>query len=161
MVISFKITNTTQIPHDGAEYILVPFCVEGDEHMQRKYCAVDGCSNLVDQGIYCTEHAVSKHYKRAKRQRKSIYHHTNKPFYHSEAWHNLCMQVDLREHNRCQHCGKYVWGRRKHHHHVVPIVDDPSLALDPNNIRLLCDECHPIEEHATDQPKVYASYFGR
>lgn len=130
--------------------------------MALKYCAVDGCSNLVEHGKYCAEHAASQRYKRRQRKRHDVYHSDNTGFYHSQAWIDLTKLVDIREHNCCQRCGRYVWGRHKHHHHVVPIADDPSLALEPNNIMLLCDKCHPIVEHEQDdaQPKIYPGYFG-
>lgn len=64
-----------------------------------------------------------------------------------------------REHGCCQRCGSFVFGRRAHVHHVVPIKKNPLLKLDPNNLRLLCDVCHAIEENEDDQQKIFPSYF--
>lgn len=130
---------------------------------QLKYCAVDGCSNLVERGKYCSEHAMSDKARQAKRRKRSVYVHENKPIYRTERWHEVCMAVDLREHNRCQHCGRYCWGKHKQHHHIVPIAIDASLTYDPNNIMLLCDRCHPIVEHEQEDTnqQIYPSYFTR
>lgn len=130
---------------------------------QLKYCAVDGCSNLVEHGKYCPEHALSAKGKQARKHHRSVYVHENKPIYRTERWKNVCQIVDLREHNRCQRCGKYVWGRHKQHHHIVPIQRDASLTYDTNNIMLLCDKCHPIVEHEQDDTnqKIYPSYFSK
>lgn len=124
-------------------------------------CQFNGCQNLIEHGAYCAEHAYSPKYKRAKRKRRDVYHHDNKPVYHSEEWASVCLTVDLREHDQCQRCGHIVFGRHKHHHHIVPIKDNPLLKFDPNNVMLLCDKCHPIVEHEqeTAPPKVYPSYF--
>ncbi|WP_420814207.1 HNH endonuclease [Loigolactobacillus bifermentans] len=124
-------------------------------------CQYEGCNNLVDHGKYCQEHAYSRKYRQAKRKKRDVYHHDNKPYYRTERWQTVCMEVDIREHNCCQRCGRYVYGRHKHHHHIKPIKVDASLAYDPNNIMLLCNLCHPIVEHEQEAkpPKVFPSYF--
>lgn len=124
-------------------------------------CSFNGCHNIIERGKYCAEHAYSAKYKRSKRKKKNVYHHDNKPVYHSETWANICQQVDLRENNQCQRCHRIVFGRHKHHHHIIPIKNDPTLEFELNNIMLLCDKCHPIVEHEQeDKPvKVYPSYF--
>lgn len=129
--------------------------------MARAMCQQPGCTNVVEHGRYCAEHAYSHSYKRAKRKKASVYHHDNKPVYRSDEWKSVCYIVDQREHNCCQHCGKFCYGRDKQHHHIIPIKDDPSLEFEPNNIMLLCSKCHPIVEHEHDEhkPNVYASYF--
>lgn len=124
-------------------------------------CEFNGCHSLVEHGRYCEEHAYSEKHKRARKKKRSVYHHDNKPVYHSEKWKSVCQLVDMREHDQCQRCGRYVFGRHKHHHHIVPIKVNPMLEYEPNNIMLLCNLCHPIVEHEQEEKpvKVYPSYF--
>lgn len=121
-----------------------------------KYCDFNGCTNKIIKGAYCDEH------KRAaprKKKQKNIYHHENKSFYNSDAWKSMRSYVYERERGCCQRCGSFVFGRRAHVHHVVPIKKNPLLKLDSNNLRLLCNVCHTIEENEDDQRKIFPSYF--
>ncbi|EEM02034.1 Phage endonuclease [Bacillus pseudomycoides] len=43
-----------------------------------------------------------------------------------------------------------MFGKRAHHHHIVPIKVNPSLKLDADNIMMLCSKCHPIVEKETN-----------
>lgn len=124
-----------------------------------RYCRFDGCNNKIAVGAYCEEHQRSKKSKRSKIKQKSIYHHVNKSFYNSDPWKSLSAFVYERENGHCQRCGKFVFGRRAHRHHIKPVKDYPDLKLEPNNIRLLCPECHIIEENEDKPKKVYPSYF--
>ena len=124
-----------------------------------KYCEANGCRNKVSKGKYCSEHSYSKKRMRKQRKKKDIYHHENKSFYRSDTWKRVADYVYERESGRCQRCGKFVYGRSAHRHHVVPIKDNPNLKLDPNNIRLLCPKCHVIEENESKPKAVFASYF--
>jgi len=130
--------------------------------MAKKLCEFPGCRNIIEHGRYCAEHGYSDKFKRAKKKHRSVYHHDNKPVYHSSEWADMCQLVDLREHDQCQRCHRIVYGRHKHHHHIVPIKVNPKLEFDPNNIMLLCDRCHPIVEHEQEEApaKVFPSYFG-
>lgn len=121
-----------------------------------KYCQFDGCSNKIVKGAYCSEHAVKRKKKKAK---IDIYHHENKPFYQSPQWKDMRQFIYEREHGCCQRCGKFVFGRNAHVHHIVPIKDNELLKLDPNNLMLLCSKCHPIVENETEKKKVFPSYF--
>ncbi len=133
----------------------------GRRIMAKKMCQFEGCSNITERGKYCSEHTASRKFKRAKRKKHNAYHHENKPYYHSQRWKTVCAIVDLRENNCCQRCHRYVFGKYKHHHHIKPIKLDATLAFDPENIMLLCSDCHPIVEHEQEEkrPKVYPSYF--
>ena len=42
----------------------------------------------------------------------------------------------------CQLCRQH--GGDLHSHHIIPIVDNPSLSCDPNNIITLCTTCHKL-----------------
>lgn len=121
-----------------------------------RYCQFDGCTNKVSRGAYCDTH---KRKKKRKAKQKTIYHHENKPFYRTQAWKDVADFVYEREHGCCQRCGKFVYGRQAHRHHIVPIKENELLKLDPNNIRLLCPKCHVIEENENKSKRVFASFF--
>ena len=63
-------------------------------------------------------------------------------FYKSNAWHLARQIVIARDHGLCQNCGGV--GTQVHHKiHLTPRnVDDPRIALNEENLVLLCDECH-------------------
>jgi|GEM_PF-392900 len=64
-------------------------------------------------------------------------------FYKSDVlWHKMREEVILRAKERCEVCGKP--GTKVHHkiHLTLDNVDDPSIALNLDNLLLLCKECH-------------------
>jgi 5-methylcytosine-specific restriction enzyme A len=126
-----------------------------------KYCDFNGCSNKVSKGRYCAEHKRSKQSARRKQKKKEIYHHDNKAFYRSDAWKAIRSKVYERERGCCQRCGVFVFGRRAHVHHVIPVKQDDTLKLEENNLMLLCPPCHIIVENADKQEKVFPSYFNK
>ncbi|PDZ12775.1 endonuclease [Bacillus pseudomycoides] len=121
-----------------------------------KYCNFNDCNNKVTKGLYCEEHKRKK-----KKSKNDIYHHENKPFYRSDKWQAMRSFVYEREQGCCQRCGRFVFGRQAHVHHVISIRKNPLLKLDPNNLRLLCPGCHMIEENEDEDKKqnVFPSYF--
>ncbi|MDM5208428.1 MULTISPECIES: HNH endonuclease [Cytobacillus] len=127
-----------------------------------KYCDFNCCSNKISRGAYCDEHKRSKQSVRKKQKKKEIYHHENKSFYNSKLWKLKRSEVYQREKGCCQRCGKFVFGRRAHVHHVIPIKDDPTLKLEDNNLQLLCPKCHTEEENKDKEKResVFPSYFG-
>src|SRR5690554_677305 len=125
-----------------------------------KYCDFNGCNTKIERGAYCDDHKRSKKSIKKKRNKKYIYHHDNKQFYNSKPWKSTRPFVYERERGCCQRCGSFVFGRQAHVHHVIEIKKDPTLRLDPNNLKLLCPKCHSIEENEDKKPKVFPSYFG-
>ncbi|NSS83791.1 HNH endonuclease [Enterococcus faecalis] len=121
-----------------------------------RYCQFEGCSNTTERGAYCSEHARSS---RKKKKQGNVYHHENKSFYRTPAWRDMREVIYERDRGCCKCCGKFVFGRKAHVHHIVPIKNNPLLKLDPNNLILLCSECHPIVEQETETKKVFPSYF--
>lgn len=121
-----------------------------------RYCQFEGCSNTTERGAYCSEHARSS---RKKKKQGNVYHHENKSFYRTPAWRDMREVIYERDRGCCKRCGKFVFGRKAHVHHIVPIKNNPLLKLDPNNLILLCSECHPIVEQETEAKKVFPSYF--
>ena len=67
-------------------------------------------------------------------------------FYHSSPWRDLSYTLRINT-GRCQCCGKVVTDpKHLHAHHKIHLtetnVDDPRIALNPDNIEILCDVCH-------------------
>lgn len=74
------------------------------------------------------------------------------PFYHSAKWKRVRAQALSRDQGMCQACmerfrqGTGIRPRRAQMvHHVIPLEERPDLALDLNNLRSLCYECHNRE----------------
>lgn len=116
-----------------------------------KYCGEQGCTNLINKGFYCPDH-------RRRRKRKTKYKHSNKSFYNSGVWKRIRDYVYERDKGLCQECGIFCHGRNAHVHHIVPIAEDPSLKLELSNLKLLCRDCHMIEENKL-KAKDIPSYF--
>ncbi|WP_371069129.1 HNH endonuclease [Sediminibacillus sp. JSM 1682029] len=106
-----------------------------------RYCGEQGCKQLIAKGRYCEDHR--------RKKRKKVVYSKNKSFYRTRDWKDLKAYCYQRDGGCCQRCGKFVFGKRSHHHHIVPIQIDPSLKLDPDNIMTLCSKCHPIVEKET------------
>lgn len=115
-----------------------------------KYCAEQGCTTLIASGGYCDQHK--------RRRKRSRYKHKNKKDYNSSHWDSVRSFVYEREKGLCQRCKVFVFGKRAHTHHVIPIRVKPKLKYDPNNLRLLCPTCHVIEENELNEKEV-PSYF--
>lgn len=121
-----------------------------------RYCQFDGCSNKVAKGTYCSEHSGRR---KKNRNKIDVYHHENKPFYRTGEWKRTRQVIYERERGCCQRCGRFIFGRNAHVHHIIPIKDNEQLKLDLNNLMLLCSKCHPIVENETEKKKVFPSYF--
>lgn len=70
-----------------------------------------------------------------------------KVFYSSKQWQDCRNEYIRQRHYLCEDClrrGIYKPGVIVHHKiHLDPInVNDPSIALNPENLELLCRECH-------------------
>ncbi|MGD6964521.1 HNH endonuclease [Fictibacillus phosphorivorans] len=123
-----------------------------------KYCDFNGCGTKIDRGTYCEEHKRSRKSVMQKRKKRNIFHHNNKQFYNSKQWKDIRSFVYQRESGCCQKCKRFVFGRQAHVHHVIPVKEDPTLRLEPNNLMLLCPKCHTEEENK-EKGKVFPSYF--
>ena len=82
-------------------------------------------------------------------------------FYHSKAWANVKRTKRMMEHGICQRCGNAGWEV----HHIIPLtdenVDDPKIALNLENLELLCTACHNAarDEELKKQGKRSDYYF--
>lgn len=79
-------------------------------------------------------------------------------FYSSSMWRQVRELVKQRDHNECQRCAYYkrltVSMRPKdlHVHHIAELEKFPELALNMNNLILVCHQCHnEIHERFQEQ----------
>ena len=66
-------------------------------------------------------------------------------FYKSDIW-KLAREIKIRSVNgRCERCGGI--GQEVHHRQRVTVdnLDDTSVSLNPENLELLCRDCHNKE----------------
>lgn len=79
-------------------------------------------------------------------------------FYHSGVWKRKREAILRRDHYECQECRKRIRkaaadgtkltgrdakiGRASTVHHIVELKDNPSLALDDENLEAICFRCH-------------------
>lgn len=76
-------------------------------------------------------------------------------FYASKAWNDLRNRRILETNGRCERCGRDCSDdlSKLVGHHKVRLTDetlaDPSVALNPENIEVLCMRCHNIEHERT------------
>jgi hypothetical protein len=78
---------------------------------------------------------------------------TKKDFYSSRAWKILRYQAFEKYGNRCQCCGARPEDDISlHADHIKPKSTHPELALDLNNIQILCPDCNigKINQWSTD-----------
>lgn len=120
-----------------------------------KYCDFNGCASKIDRGAYCDDHKRSD----KSRKRKNIYHNSNKSFYNSSAWKSMRQFIYERERGCCQRCKRFVFGKQAQVHHVVTVKANPTLKLEPKNLKLLCPPCHSIEENSDEKETIFANYF--
>jgi len=66
------------------------------------------------------------------------------PFYKSAAWRRLRREI-LSASYMCEKCGDLTG--RKEVHHKMPRRARPDLALDRNNLAVLCKPCHGRETY--------------
>ena len=69
-------------------------------------------------------------------------------FYASKAWHDLRERLVVERYGRCERCGKDFSGQKFQliAHHKEHLTDDnlkdPAVALNPDNIEIVCPACH-------------------
>lgn len=79
-----------------------------------------------------------------------------KEFYKSQAW-KRCRANYIRSRDglceRCLAAGIYKPGKVVHHrvHLTDDNVSNPTVSLNPENLELLCQDCHNAEHHSTVQ----------
>lgn len=88
-------------------------------------------------------------------------HEGRAKFYESQEWKQLRQQILARDHYECQWCK--AEGRVTttdtilEVDHIKELEHYPQLALDPDNLRTLCKDCHNKRHHrmnySTKKPK--------
>jgi len=58
--------------------------------------------------------------------------------YNSPQWKEIARQVRIRDNMTCQMCGRKVFGKDAHVHHI----DENRQHNDMSNLILLCPHCH-------------------
>ena len=134
-----------------------------------KFCEHVGCHELVPYDVtYCDKHQHVQRPKRRTRKRtkehnKKVYRqrmerskqaeHDYNRFYKTAAWRHLSHAM-LVQHPICQSCHeKGIIKMANLVDHIVPIREDWSKRLDPNNLQTLCYACHTEktkEDHARE-----------
>ena len=68
-----------------------------------------------------------------------------KQFYNSRQWQACRRQALRRDHYTCVYCQ----GRAEEVHHIIELtpenINDPSIALNLDNLMCLCHDCHTKE----------------
>ncbi len=104
-------------------------------------CRKCGCHELTREG-YCDKH------KSLKSDRHHIYdkHYRNKTaaaFYKSPEWKKARAAAIARANGLCLDCiDRGVIQQAEMVHHIKPLREHPELALEPSNLRPLCNKCH-------------------
>lgn len=80
-----------------------------------------------------------------------------KAFYNSKAWKQCREAYKKSVHGLCERClanGKYVLGDEVHHKtYLTPeFISNPEIALNWDNLELLCATCHNKEHHEKYSP---------
>ncbi|MCQ2087986.1 MAG: HNH endonuclease [Bacilli bacterium] len=67
-----------------------------------------------------------------------------KAFYNSSAWKDMRRLILMRDHYRCTEPSCHRTAEEVHHIKELTKenVNDNSIALNPNNLRSLCGDCH-------------------
>lgn len=77
-------------------------------------------------------------------------------FYKSKAWQDCRAAYVKRAGGLCERClarGMYVPGVIVHHKtHITPNnINDPAVTLNPDNLELLCRDCHGSEHRGFER----------
>lgn len=130
--------------------------IERSEYMAQrplKPCKYIGCHVLHrNKGLYCDEHQElhdkklqeGKIARQNARLRKAGYQLSDEEkFYSSRQWQRTRQLIKESQGFLCLNCldnGVYTEG--KHIHHIMELLEDWDLRLDPDNLICLCGECH-------------------
>ena len=73
-----------------------------------------------------------------------------KSFYNSKRWKDIQRIYKQMKFGICERCGRPN-GTIVHHKVYLDEtnINNPDIALNPNNLELLCQDCHNHEHHAT------------
>lgn len=122
--------------------------------MPKVICKKVGCKKLIEKGTnngYCYDHKElgMKLKKEAESYRLSNYNSYRRnsketKFYNSKVWNELREYVLTKHNYLCQDClsKDIITTDNLEVHHIIPIKQDFSLALEEDNLKVLCRSCH-------------------
>ena len=84
-------------------------------------------------------------------------------FYCSKPYLELSLKLKIQSEGKCARCGKIYDISKLRTHHITELtldnINDPHITLNPNNLEVICHDCHNKEHHrfcTTKNKKVYA-----
>ncbi len=105
----------------------------------RYLCSYRGCENPVaERNSYCTEHKSSITVSYGKRTEG--FNRPNQSLYNTGRWRKLRQQIIERQ-PECVICGT---DKRLTVHHINPPKGNEDLFYDPDNLTVVCFNCHKI-----------------
>lgn len=116
-------------------------------HVEKPVCARPGCSNCTTQtwNHYCSRTCAMSH--RMSKDGRNEQRGAQNPMYDG-GWYALEKSqkrlARKRDQHRCRRCGRQVFGKRAHVHHLVAerCFDAPEEAHALDNLVTLCSNCH-------------------
>lgn len=103
-------------------------------------CRTATCNNqTVGQRKYCSRECRSQ-YKQSEAYQRATGHKPKDSFYASKEWLQLRYMTLSKYGSICQCCGAVK--AQMHVDHIKPRSKFPELALDPNNLQVLCWQCN-------------------
>lgn len=122
------------VPHSACFY-----SVRGDGYMLMRVCPI--CGKVHKQGQSCpkAKERNGEYDKEHRNPRKRM-------FYHSKRWHKMRDAVKARFNglDAYQFIVNHVMIPGNTIHHIIPLSDDPSKAMDINNLILLSEATHNL-----------------
>lgn len=116
--------------------------------MKKELCRYPGCTNIAKDNHYCAQHQhiceqYEKEDERLERIRQERFYENevykyNKSLRASPAYREICniLRMTIK---KCQLCGKEG---DLHIHHIISPNGCERLFNDPNNLIVVCHECH-------------------
>lgn len=87
------------------------------------------------------------------------YKHGNSPerqrLYSTYEWRVVIEFVYVRDGGECQRCGAAIpeQHKQRHHHHILSFAGFPAERLNPDNVVLLCRQCHEWVHSAQNESR--------
>lgn len=115
--------------------------------VKKKYHVVDddhlpneNCSMCIDNLVYADEKKAKA--KKKRKERKVAKKWSQWDFYKSDAWRELRYKALKLYGRQCMCCGAKPPNTVLHVDHIKPRSRFPDLALDIDNLQILCEDCN-------------------
>lgn len=84
---------------------------------------------------------------------RAMYYPLSSERHENKKYRDFVAFIRHRDEQTCQHCGSK---NRKdlRVHHMIPYRERPDLALDPNNVLLLCGRCEEIDHERYNRQRL-------